>query len=443
VARAPARRAPYRQAPPASPAGAANLLLDRDVWLLLPLRAFLGITFVYAGLQKLADRWFFRGGAPSSLQSQLHGAARTSPVGGLLATPAHHAVLFGLLIAFGELAVGVGTLLGLWARAAAVGGMVLSLAFLLAVSWHSRPYYYGADVVFLFAWTPLAIAGAGRISVDALAATRARADVGLRPPQPVTLEFAAVQRLCGYHDAGRCTAQHGRRCGPAGCPVLKASDPPARTTAELDRRTLLTRAGWAGWVAAGTVLAGGFVALAGRVVPPRPKRVATASLSTGTPPGTGTPTTTAGTAGSGAPTSGAPPASSAATEAPAAAPPTTGAPAPASPPPPTAPPTTRAIAGTRIGPAAAVPVGGAASFTDPRTGDPAYALQPVRGRFLAFDATCTHNGCPVQYTGAEFQCPCHGAAFDSSTGAVVQGPARRPLRAIPVQLGPDGQLYVQ
>jgi thiosulfate dehydrogenase [quinone] large subunit len=414
------------------------LLLDRDFWLLLPLRAFLGVTFVYAGLQKLADRWFFSAAAPSSVQSQLHGAARTSPLGGLLATPAHHAVLFGLLIAFGELAVGVGTLLGLWARAAAVGGMVLSLSFLLAVSWHSRPYYYGADIVFVFAWTPLAIAGAGRFSVDAMAAARARADVGLRPQVPVTLDFATVQKLCGYYDGGRCSAQHGRRCGPTGCPVLKASEPPARTATELDRRTLLTRAGWAGWVAAGTVLAGGFVALAGRVVPPRTKRLATASLSTGAPPSTGDATTTSGAPTSAPATTSAPPAS---TEAPTTAAPAPATAAPARPS--TAPPTTRAIAGTRIGPAAAVPVGGAASFTDPRTGDPAYALQPLRGRFLAFDATCTHNGCPVEYAGTEFQCPCHGAAFDATTGAVLQGPARRPLRAIPVQVGPDGQLYVQ
>jgi thiosulfate dehydrogenase [quinone] large subunit len=416
------------------------------------LRAFLGVTFVYAGLQKLADRWFFNASAPSSVQSQLHGAVRTSPIGGVLGGAAHHAVLFGLLIAFGEVAVGVGTLLGLWARAAAVGGMALSLSFLLAVSWHSRPYYYGADVVFLFAWTPLAIGGAGRLSVDALAAARARAELGVPEQVPVTVGFATVQRLCGYYDAGRCGAQRGRRCAPVGCPVLDAPRTAGRTAAEVDRRTLLARAGWAGWVAASTVVAGGFVALVGRVVPPRSKRVVTASLSPGgsSAPASTAPSSTAPGSGPGTAPSTAPGGVGAPTQ---AASPTTGAPAapapppaaPATAPPTTAPPATTAppVAGTRIGPAAAVPVGGAASFTDPRTGDPAYALQPTRGRFLAFDATCTHNGCPVQFAGAEFQCPCHGAVFEASTGAVVQGPARRPLRPIPIQAGPDGQLYVQ
>ncbi len=425
----------------------------------MPLRAFLGVTFVYAGLQKLADRWFFTASAPASVQSQLRGAVRTSPIGALLSGPAHHAVLVGVLIAFAELAVGLGALLGLWARLAAAGGMLLSFSFLLAVSWHSRPYYYGADVVFLFAWTPLVIAGAGPLSLDAIAASRARTELGVPAEVPVTLGFATVQRLCGYYDAGRCTALRGRRCAPAGCPVL-APEVPARTAAELDRRTVLARAGWAGWLGASAVVGGGFVALLGRIVPPRGKRVATTSLTPGgnaassapvaPAPAAGGPATTAGTnaaatgqAGT-AGTSGAGSAGGGTASATTGAQPGTSASAA---PTTTSPPTTRAaapaVAGTRIGPSAAVPVGGAASFTDPGSGDPAYVVQPARGRFVAFDATCTHQGCPVQYAGSQFQCPCHGAVFDATTGAVLQGPARRPLRAITIQAGPDGELYVQ
>jgi len=109
--------------------------------MLLPLRAFLGITFLFAGLQKLADRWFFQASAPSSIQAQLHRAARSSPIGGLVGSAAHHGTAVGVAIAFAEIAVGLGTLLGLWARIAAIGGAVLSLGFLLTVSWHTRPYY--------------------------------------------------------------------------------------------------------------------------------------------------------------------------------------------------------------------------------------------------------------------------------------------------------------
>jgi len=48
-------------------------------WYLLPLRLFLGVTFVYAGLQKLANPDFFRASSPVSIHAQLVGAAHTSP----------------------------------------------------------------------------------------------------------------------------------------------------------------------------------------------------------------------------------------------------------------------------------------------------------------------------------------------------------------------------
>ena len=83
-----------------------------------------------------------------------------------------------LIIAFGELAVGLGTFVGLFGRVAATGGMLLSLSFFLTVSFHDSPYYYGPDIVFLFAWTPLLIGGSGTYSLDTLIATRARASAG-------------------------------------------------------------------------------------------------------------------------------------------------------------------------------------------------------------------------------------------------------------------------
>lgn len=69
-----------------------------------------------------------------------------------------------LVIAFAELAAGLRTLLGLFGRTAVFRG--LALTFFLVVSFHHRPYYYGPDIVFLFAWTPLAISGSGRWSLD-------------------------------------------------------------------------------------------------------------------------------------------------------------------------------------------------------------------------------------------------------------------------------------
>src|SRR6516164_2892426 len=138
-------------------------------WALLPLRAFLGVTFVFAGLQKLANPAFFNAANPASIQAQLASARRASPIHSLIGPLTHVAVPVGLLIAFAELAIGLGTLLGLWARAAAIGGSVVAFLLFLTVSFHSHPYYTGSDIVFVFAWIPLILAGAGGVlSADAL-----------------------------------------------------------------------------------------------------------------------------------------------------------------------------------------------------------------------------------------------------------------------------------
>jgi 3-phenylpropionate/trans-cinnamate dioxygenase ferredoxin component len=59
------------------------------------------------------------------------------------------------------------------------------------------------------------------------------------------------------------------------------------------------------------------------------------------------------------------------------------------------------------------------------------AIARVEGEFLAFDEMCTHRTCSLvrgDLEGRVVACPCHGAEFDVGTGAVVLGPAERPLR---------------
>ena len=410
--------------------------------MLVPLRVFLGITFIYSGLQKLADRWFFQASAPSSIEAQLRRAVHSSPIGGLLGGAAHHANAVGVLIAFAEVAVGLGALIGLWTRVAAIGGAVLSLGFLLTVSWHTRPYYYGADIVFLVAWTPFIIAGAGPLSVDAMTRADARHRLGLPPDPAVVVGFDTVRRLCGSYDDGRCRARRDRRCSPDGCPVLAVPEPEA-VSGELDRRAFVQKAGLAGWLAAGAVVGGGVVALIGRMVPPSKPRRTTPPLADATAPSTSvaSPTTSAGPASQGAATST--PSSSPTSSSPTSSSPTSSSPTSASTSPPTTAAPTPAPPGmTALGPAQAVAVGGAASFSDPATGDPAFVVQPTAGRYLGFDATCPHQGCPVQFAGKRFECPCHGAQFDSATGEVMRGPATSPLRKITVKEA-GGTLYAK
>ncbi len=129
-------------------------------WVLMPLRLFLGGTFLFAGLQKLANPAFFRSSSPISIHAQLEGSAQTSPIHALVSHLVPVASAVGATIAVGEVAIGVGILVGLWMRVAAIAGMALSFGLFLTVSFHASPYFTGSDIVFFFAWTPLALAGA-------------------------------------------------------------------------------------------------------------------------------------------------------------------------------------------------------------------------------------------------------------------------------------------
>ncbi|MGW5740623.1 Rieske 2Fe-2S domain-containing protein [Amycolatopsis sp. NPDC003861] len=291
----------------------------------MPLRVFLGGTFLYAGLSKLLDTQYLDHTSPLGVHAQMLHAATTSPIGPLVSFAAEHPTVSGLAIALGEVAVGLGTLLGLFTRVAAAGGFLLALSFFLTVSWTTRPYYFGADIVFMAAWTPLLVAG----------------DAGL---------FSTTARLRA--------AIHRRR-------------PPNSTPDDAERRILL----WGGLVTATAAALGGvLIAFDRRITTtPEPSRPAD--------PGT--------------------------------------------------------TSGTVIAAVAAVAVGSSTSFTTP-SGSAAYLVRPSTDTFLAFLATCTHQGCPVTPAGSGFRCPCHGSTFDGG-GQVTGGPATRPLTRVPVRVV-DGQV---
>lgn len=132
---------------------------------LLPLRLFFGLTFLYAGFDKLLGPAFLDPSNPVSIQAQMAGFARVSPIGGLVQLGEPIAIPIGLVIAVGEIAVGLGTLSGLAFRAAALGGGVLSVLFWLTASWTTHPYYFGPDLPYAVGWLALALAGHGGLLV--------------------------------------------------------------------------------------------------------------------------------------------------------------------------------------------------------------------------------------------------------------------------------------
>ncbi|MBV7697136.1 DoxX family protein [Streptomyces sp. TRM70350] len=141
---------------------------------LLPLRVFLGVTFVYAGLDKLTDSAFMQEAGAGSIGDTMRTVRDSSAIPALVDLALENPVAFGYAIAGGELAVGVGILLGLLSRLAALGGALISLSLWLTVSWASDPYYYGNDLAYLMAWLPLVLAGAPLLSLDAALRSRRR-----------------------------------------------------------------------------------------------------------------------------------------------------------------------------------------------------------------------------------------------------------------------------
>ncbi|MCU1403123.1 MAG: hypothetical protein JWM70_1447 [Microbacteriaceae bacterium] len=93
---------------------------------------------------------------------------------------------------------------------------------------------------------------------------------------------------------------------------------------------------------------------------------------------------------------------------------------------------TKLASGTTVLALADVPVGGTASATV--DGQKLLVSQPTAGTVACFSAICTHQGCPVNATPKDFECPCHGSVFNSTTGAVLQGPAVAPLTKVPVKV---------
>ena len=55
------------------------------------------------------------------------------------------------------------------------------------------------------------------------------------------------------------------------------------------------------------------------------------------------------------------------------------------------------------------------------------------GELHAVSSVCTHRGCDVAWNNRDqvWDCPCHGSRF-APAGAVIRGPAARPLPVVDV-----------
>ena len=341
---------------------------------LLPVRLFFGATFLYAGIDKLVDPSFLDPTATTSLHAQLIAFARFSPLGVLIDAVLPFSIVVGVLIAVAEIGIGIGALSGLAFRLAAAGGFALSILLWLTASWATHPYYYGADLPYAFGWLALAIAG----HADYLVPQRFRSPAVV-PPRAVSATGppgGRRSRSARRHDA--LLASSGSRAASGSIDVSSPS-----------RRLFLQ----------GVTLAGVSAIVATLTIPLREEGAVAERESPSPGPSSAPLPTPAATVPAGA------------------------------------------VAVAKV---SDVRGAGAASFTIPFSapaplpaGDPGVIVLLANGTFAAFDATCTHAGCTVEWDQADHVliCPCHDAVFDPEHGAaVVQGPAPTPLTSLPLTI---------
>ncbi|WP_340556176.1 Rieske (2Fe-2S) protein [Streptomyces sp. GSL17-111] len=81
-----------------------------------------------------------------------------------------------------------------------------------------------------------------------------------------------------------------------------------------------------------------------------------------------------------------------------------------------------------------IPEGGGRVFADQKV----VVAQPVAGEFTAYSAVCTHQNCLVkEVADGTINCVCHGSRFAVEDGAVVDGPAQRPLPPAEITVSGD------
>ena len=98
-----------------------------------------------------------------------------------------------------------------------------------------------------------------------------------------------------------------------------------------------------------------------------------------------------------------------------------------------------ATMGTLLAKVTDIPVGGGVVFSDHKV----VVTQPAKGVFKAFSAVCTHVGCICnKVANGTIDCPCHGAEFKITDGAVVTGPAPAPLTARKITVS-DGKIMLE
>lgn len=296
---------------------------------LLVLRIYLGVIFLWAGIDKFANQAFLDPDSANGIKADLAVAAGESPIAFLVKLVDSYPTPLGIAIAFTEIFIGLGLVFGLWTRVWAVLGIIGQISIALTVGWGIKPGYESPNVPYIFALLPFVALGSGACSLD--------------------------NRLAA------------RRAGAVG---------PDTQEVRIDRRFLLGQ----GAVAAVLIAVGGAIAGLGRAA----GSATTNDVAAGPVDGTLT--------------------------------------------------TLDTLKAEKV-----------VAFTDPTTNEPGVITLDDAGNAVAFSAVCTHSGCTVRFDAEvdQLKCRCHGSKFEPLTGEVINGPAKRPLPPIGIDIDGAGNVTLQ
>jgi thiosulfate dehydrogenase (quinone) large subunit len=408
-------------------------------WILLPMRVFLGLTFIYAGIQKLTDPQFFDPSLPGYIGAQIRGMAHGSPIHDfLIGVALPHAVLFGWMTALGEIAIGLGIYAGFLFRPAAFFGMLTNMTFFLSASWNTYPYFFGSDIVFVFCWLTMLLSGplnTGLASLDDWLVDQLMERSRAGQQLPLILQLYMFLVVAGTpHKSSYVDGISLLRTNPSigGNPQTSWH----QSDETMTRRGVLQD--WA--IGAATVASITLLGIPLRIFGGNPDAniAVTTTTITSSASITSAPTTT-----SAAETASTPEATN--TPNTASTPETSSTPRPTQSPIKTRPPVIQTTPipvrpvsiGQTIAPVSAVPTNSVVRFIIASLQDNAVLIHLPNGDFVAYDAICTHAGCTVAYQPSThiLACPCHGSEFDpAQNGAVLQGPAALPLSGLGIQI---------
>lgn len=121
-------------------------------WAIRVLRAWLSLTWIYAGWDKVTDPGFLTKGETGFIGEQLIGFSTNSPIGWLFSSLSEQATAVGIFVILSEFAVGIATLLWIAPTSAAFGGFLTSIFLWLASTFYVSPFFLASNTAYAILW---------------------------------------------------------------------------------------------------------------------------------------------------------------------------------------------------------------------------------------------------------------------------------------------------